>query len=626
MSLPMPTRLVPGRLKRRLIAAALLALTPVLALAGMLVLSKVAGFRSDITTRNTAAARHIGIALSSHLHSLLERQTLLLDTCSTSQAESGSQMHMTDKIIDSLRSQWIIGCSVFNADGQLLCTSGTAPGYTPLFDTSLLEPVLSGNASTTCFIAAQENDSANAVSRVILANRVESGRSWPRVLAMEVDMSWMARVAMGAWDDRSGPDVFGFADPNGRVLLWDRSGSSQLIHTSPESLDAKWPLARDEADALVFTHRGSWNGEAPSGTYEISAIAIPSVGWASIAATRNDPASAVAHDLRLKHVLSTIITALAGLLAAFALMRRISAEACALERAAVAVGAGDLSARSGLSSATDVGAAGQAFDDMAVSLAEMEQSRLQALQVASHELRNPLSAAKGAASLLSMRIEESRQPAELRPLVDVIVRSTDDLAQKLEQIFNALILANRWRVMDKEPLELRGIARKVLEPFLAQDDDNRIITRGLSDGLPDLVVIGDREQLETVIASLVSNALKYSMGNRAVRVTVSSNETTARLSVCDHGIGVPDADISAIFDVFARGSNLEGRDPGGLGLGLYVSAMIIRQHGGAIWAESGEHTGTRFHVELPLHPAAFMTCSRNRGNGIGRNTRGGGRG
>ena len=441
-------------------------------------------------------------------------------------------------------------------------------------------------------------------------------------------MSWMAKVAEGAWSDRSSPDVFGFVDPNGRMLLWDRDGSSQLIHTSPESLDAKWPLARDEADALVFTHRGSWGGETHSGTYEVSTIAIPSLGWASIAATRNDPASAMARNLRLKHGLSVIITALAGLLAAFALMLRVSTEASALERAAIAVGAGYLSARSGLSSATDVGSAGQAFDEMAVSLAEMEHSRLQALQVASHELRNPLSAAKAAASLLSMRIEESKQPAELRPLVDIIVRQTDDLAQKLEQIFSALILANRWRVMDKEPLELRGMARKALEPFLAQGDGNRIITRGLSDGLPDLVVIGDREQLETAIANLVSNALKYSMGNRAVRVTVSSNETAARLSVCDHGIGVPDTDLSAIIDVFVRGSNLEGRDPGGLGLGLYVSAMIVRQHGGVIWAESDEHTGTHFHMELPLHPIASVTCSQNqnRGDRIGRNTRGGGRG
>jgi len=391
-------------------------------------------------------------------------------------------------------------------------------------------------------------------------------------------------------------------DPKGQVLLWDRGGSSQLIGKSPESLAAKWPLARDRAATAVFTHRGGWSGEAVPGSYQVSAVAIPSLGWAGIAATRDDSASALAHDTRMKHLLSMVVTALGGLLAAVGLMRRVSAEACALERAAIAVGAGDLSARCRLCGATDVGAAGQAFDDMAISLAELEQSRLQALQVASHELRNPLSAVKGAASLLSMRIDEGRQAYELRPLVDIVVRGADDLTAKTVQIFDALILSNHWRSMDKKPVEIRELTRKALEPFLAQGEGNRIVTRGLSGGLPDLVVIGDREQLETVVVNLVSNGLKYSMAQETVRVTVGPTEGGARISVCDRGIGVPDAERSSIFDGFSRGGNLEGRDPGGLGLGLYVSAMIVRQHGGKIWVESDGQTGTHFHVELPIHP------------------------
>jgi len=597
-----PTKPVCGRLRRRMIAAAALALTPVLALAGMLALNSVIGSRMGLIARNTAEARHLGIALSSHLHSLFERQALLLDTCSTSQRESDAHTRMADMMMTELRSQWIIGCSVFNIDGQLLCTSGVAPGYAPLFDTSVLEPVLSGSEPVACLVAAQTEPPADVVPRIILANRVQSRRHGLRVLAMEVDVGWMAKVAAGVWDDGSGPDVCGFVDPKGQVLLWDRGGSSQLIRKSPESLAAKWPPASNTAATAVFTYRGSWNSEALSGSYQVSAVVIPSLGWAGIAATRDDAAGAVAHDIRLKHILSMVFTAVVGLLAAVELMRRVSAEACALERAAIAVGAGDLSARSGLCGATDVGAAGQAFDEMAVSLSELEQSRLQALRVASHELRNPLSAVKGAASLLSIRIDEGKQAYELRSLADIIVRGADDLTTKMIQIFDALILSNHWRAMDKKPVELRGLTRKALEPFSAQGDGNRIVTCGLSDSLPDLVVIGDRAQLETVVASLVSNGLKYSMGQGIVRVTVGPAEGGARISVCDRGTGVPDAELSSIFDGFSRGGNLEERDPGGLGLGLYVSAMIVRQHGGRIWVESNGQTGTHFYVELPTSP------------------------
>ena len=626
MSLFTPIMPVRGHLKRRLTAAALLALTPTLALAGMLALNEFVGSCSGVTARNTAEARHLGTALSSHLNSLLDRQALLLDTCGASQAEPSPQMHMMDKLMTDLRSQWIIGCSVFSLNGQLLCTAGVAPSYSPLFDTSLLEPVLSSSKPTTCFIATQEEDGSDAIPRVVLANRVQGGKREPRVFAMEVDVDWMARLAQSVWDDGSGPDVCGFVDPSGQVLLWDRNGSSQPISKSSESLNAKWPLARDEAATMVFTHRGGWYGEALSGSYRVSAVAIPWLGWTSIAATRNDPASAMAHDVRLKHVLSMVFTALAGLLAAARLVSGVSAEACALERAAIAVGAGDLSARSGLRGATDVGAAGRAFDEMAISLAELEQSRLQALQVASHELRNPLSAVKGAAALLSMRIDDAKQASELRPLVDIIVRQANDLTDKTIRIFDALILANHWRAMDKKPVELRELTREALRPFLAAESGNRLAVCGLDRDLPDLVVIGDREQLETVIASLVSNGLKYSMGEVIVRIAVRPTEGAARISVCDRGIGVPDAELSSIFDGFARGSNLEGRDPGGLGLGLYVSAMIIRQHGGRIWAESDGQTGTHFHVELPLHPVVLSTRNQNRGDENGRNTHSGGRG
>jgi len=585
-----------------MISAAVLALTPVLALAGMLALNSVIGSHLGLIALNTAEARHLGIAFSSHLHGLLERQALLFDTCSTSRRKSDAHTGMMDMMITELRSQWIIGCSVFNIEGQLLCTAGIAPGYAPLFDTSALEPVLSGSEPLACLIAAPTEDGANVAPRVILANRVQSRQHGLRVLATEVDAGWMAKVAAGVWDDGSGPDVCGFVDPKGQVLLWDRGGSSQLIGKSPESLAAKWPLARDRAATAVFTHRGGWSGEAVPGSYQVSAVAIPSLGWAGIAATRDDSASALAHDTRMKHLLSMVVTALGGLLAAVGLMRRVSAEACALERAAIAVGAGDLSARCRLCGATDVGAAGQAFDDMAISLAELEQSRLQALQVASHELRNPLSAVKGAASLLSMRIDEGRQAYELRPLVDIVVRGADDLTAKTVQIFDALILSNHWRSMDKKPVEIRELTRKALEPFLAQGEGNRIVTRGLSGGLPDLVVIGDREQLETVVVNLVSNGLKYSMAQETVRVTVGPTEGGARISVCDRGIGVPDAERSSIFHGFSRGGNLEGRDPNELGLGLYVSAMIVRQHGGKIWVESDGQTGAQFHVELPTNP------------------------
>ena len=623
-----------SRLRKRLMAAVLLAATPLLVLVGMLILDRVFESRSGLTERNTTMARQIGFALSSHLDNLRERQTLLLDACSPLQAESGPQAHMTEKILRDLRSQWVIGCSVFGTDGQLLCTTGTRSGYVPLFDISPLEPVLSGDIGSMCLIAthpAQEQYDANAdadpdaAPTLILASLVQGGRRGPRMLALEIDVRWVADVVGATRDDYPAPDVYGFVDPSGHVLLWDRSGSSRSIRMPPGALGDRWQLVRDEADAMPFTYRDDGSNGHVSGSFEVSATAIPSLGWASFAAARNDAASAIARNRTLRHLLAMGVTALAGIVSAAVLVHRMSIEASALERAAIQVRAGDLSARSGLQSASDIGAAGQAFDEMAITLVELEQSRLHALQVASHELRNPLSAVKGAASLLKMRMSESKDPRELMPLVDVMVRQSDDLAEKLTQIFDALIIANQWRVMDKRPVELRALIWKALQPFLDSPDGIRLVVCGLGDDLPRMVAIGDHDQLETVAVNLISNALKYSMGQGAIGVAVESHGNTAQLTVSDYGIGVPTAELSAIFDGFARGSNLEGRDPGGLGLGLYVSAMIVKQHGGRIWVESDEIAGTQFHVELPLQPAPARASSPDRSDANGWNTRCGGR-
>ncbi len=644
MSRPTASLLSFARFKRRLMASVLLAAIPFLVLVGMLTLDRICESRSSLKARNTAAAQRIGLALSSYLDNLRERQALLLDACSLWQAELGWHAHMMEKMLRHLHSHSIVGCSVFGTDGQLLCTAGSSPGYTPLFDISPLQPVMTGNACSVCVIATcpgalQAGANADAGSRagldaaptLVLASRILRERYGPCVLAMEIDLSWMDDTLAATCDDHYDPDVFGVRDPSGQVLLWERSSSAHALQVSAEALRGKWPLVQgaddavNSAGAVLFTHTSSFGGERVSGSFEVSAVAIPSMGWVSFAATRSDPADAMARDRILMRLLILACAAVAAIASAAFLLHRMSREASALERAAAQVSAGDLSARAGLRSASDIGAAGQAFDEMASTLAELEQSRMHMLQVASHELRNPLAAVKGAASLLKIRLPEGKDSRELMPLVDVILRQSDDLAEKLTRISDALIIAGHQRVMNMKPVELRALTRKALKPFLDSPDGNRLVVRGVGADLPDLMTIGDHDQLEMVAASLISNGLKYSMGRGTIDIVVESRVNNARLTVSDCGIGVPTAELSAIFDGFVRGSNLEGCDPGGLGLGLYVSSMIVKQHGGIIWAESDEGAGTRFHVELPLEPALTGPGSQDRSDLNGQDTRCGGR-
>ena len=121
-----------------------------------------------------------------------------------------------------------------------------------------------------------------------------------------------------------------------------------------------------------------------------------------------------------------------------------------------------------------------------------------------------------------------------------------------------------------------------------------------------MVVHGDPDRLQQVLANLLDNARKNAPPDTPIRVGLERVDGHARLVVEDEGGGVDPDQMERIFEKFVR-----GRDGSvtGTGLGLYISRRIVEEHGGRIWAEStpGEHT--RFVVELPV-PRGGSATSR----------------
>jgi signal transduction histidine kinase len=107
--------------------------------------------------------------------------------------------------------------------------------------------------------------------------------------------------------------------------------------------------------------------------------------------------------------------------------------------------------------------------------------------------------------------------------------------------------------------------------------------------------------LEQVATHLVANAIKYGAG-AAIEVVVRALGSAARLVVRDHGIGIPLADQSRIFDRFERAVSSENY--GGLGLGLYIAQRVVEQLGGTLTCEGAPREGSTFLVTLPRTPLA----------------------
>ena len=123
----------------------------------------------------------------------------------------------------------------------------------------------------------------------------------------------------------------------------------------------------------------------------------------------------------------------------------------------------------------------------------------------------------------------------------------------------------------------------------------------LKAGHKDIVLVRiDEKRMAQVMSNLLSNAAKYSPANDQVEITVTVSEQTVRISVLDHGKGVPEEFKSRIFSKFAQADSSDTRQQGGTGLGLNISRSIVATLGGSIGFESSEGRGTTFYVDLPI--------------------------
>jgi two-component system OmpR family sensor kinase len=117
-------------------------------------------------------------------------------------------------------------------------------------------------------------------------------------------------------------------------------------------------------------------------------------------------------------------------------------------------------------------------------------------------------------------------------------------------------------------------------------------------------MVGDPKLLFQVFSNLLSNAIKYSPDGGVIAVDAALATDDVVVTVADHGIGIPAADLDRLFERYHRGSNVSGIV--GTGVGLYLVKMVVDMHGGTVMVDSKEGDGARFTIRLPLKPAAAV--------------------
>jgi signal transduction histidine kinase len=246
------------------------------------------------------------------------------------------------------------------------------------------------------------------------------------------------------------------------------------------------------------------------------------------------------------------------------------------------------------------------------------------LATVTHDLRNPLASIRGYAQLLlrQERRSDSPRPRSIHAL-ETIEATTTRMEHLVDELLDvARVRAGQPLALERAETDLVAVARGCIEAH--QGTTTRHVLRLESDH-PRITGEWDTGRLQRVLDNLLSNAIKFSPDGGTVIVSLSrqaggapsdhsmahqapSDQDVVVLSVQDHGLGIPAADLPHIFERFSRGGNVVSRVPG-TGIGLAGVRQIVEQHGGTIQVRSQERMGSTFIVRLPIVAGATLAPS-----------------
>jgi PAS domain S-box-containing protein len=231
-----------------------------------------------------------------------------------------------------------------------------------------------------------------------------------------------------------------------------------------------------------------------------------------------------------------------------------------------------------------------------------ERLRLEGLKdefvaTVSHELRTPLTSIAGALSLL-INDASGTSPVHAKRLLTIAHSNSQRLVRLVNNILDMEKIESGKVVFVQKRVEVRSLVEEAIEA-----------NRGFADGLgvrirldPASVagdIRGDRDWLLQVVTNLLSNAVKFSPAAEEVEVVIENPGGNIRISVRDHGHGVPESFRQRIFEKFAQADASDARQLGGTGLGLSIVKQIVTSLGGKVGFDDAPGGGAIFHVEFP---------------------------
>ena len=224
---------------------------------------------------------------------------------------------------------------------------------------------------------------------------------------------------------------------------------------------------------------------------------------------------------------------------------------------------------------------------------KLSEEKEDLLRAVSHDMGNPLAAIRVHAHVLLEQLKHVEQTSEMQEHVAAILSSSASIDALIRGMVDAARLEGGQMKPRSEKVELCSL----ITNLMSREAPHLPMQRVRLIGGEDVYVQADPHFLERILLNLLSNAFKYSAPDTDVVVTVTRQQNTVVASIIDKGQGISPADMPKVFERYYRGANVHGQ--AGMGLGLYITRMLVTAQGGQVWAESREGLGSTFSFSLP---------------------------
>lgn len=219
------------------------------------------------------------------------------------------------------------------------------------------------------------------------------------------------------------------------------------------------------------------------------------------------------------------------------------------------------------------------------------------LSIASHELKTPITSLKASIQLLT-RLKDKPTHEMVPKLIDQSSKSLDKLSTLVDDLLNINRLSGGNLELTKETFTVSEMLGTCCDDIRITGKHHLIVKGDL-----DATIFADEQRIDQVVVNFVNNAVKYAPLSKEIHLIVNQLEDCVKITVKDHGDGIDPEIQPLLFDRYYR-ANHKGKTYSGLGLGLYISAEIIKRHGGEIGVDSVLGEGSSFWFTLPMDVAA----------------------